>query len=174
MENDRTPSGTPKTAKSAAENRSSAKIRAQVVLYAMEYIDAAYRYGGQDPYSGSDCANLGLAPYQRAGLISKNTRIPHQHRDWMYGRDVNPHIFREFILQFADEVPFDDRQSADLVTFIFRGVESHVGILTQVDPDWFIHNPSGEGVKFQKLQQVGSLKSVYRHKKILELERNGN
>ncbi len=161
---------TPPIAKSSIEIGSSEQIRADVVGYAMEYIDAAYRYGGQEPYKGSDCANLGIAPYQRAGLIGPEIRIPHQHRDWMFGRDVNPHIFREFILQFAEEVPFDSRQSADLVTFMFRGVESHVGIITQVNPDWFIHNPSGGAVKFQKLMQVGSLKSVYRHKKIIEME----
>ena len=91
----------------------------------------------------------------------------------MYGKNVDPMLFRKFILQFGEEIKFDDRQSGDLVSFIFQGVESHIGIITRTNPDWFIHNPSGETVRFQKLMQVGSLKSIYRHKTIIELEKNG-
>lgn len=148
-------------------------LRRNIVDYAMQGLDARYVNGGVEAYKGSDCANFGIAPYKQAGLIDAGIKIPHQHKDWMLGKDINPYMFREFILQFAKEVPFDQRESGDLVTFLYRGVESHVGIITSVNPDWFIHQPSGESVKFQKLMQATSLKSVYRHKKILELENNG-
>jgi len=156
-----------------ANMKPSDVLREIIVLHALRGIDTPYRNGGQEAYKGADCANFGITPYKLAGLINEGLRIPHQHKDWMLGKDINPFIFREFILQFAEEVPFDDRKPADMVSFLWQGIESHVGIITQIDPDWFVHAPSGEAVKFQKLMQATSLKSIYRHKKILELEANG-
>lgn len=153
--------------------RRSALLRAKIVTFAMQGLDAGYVNGGVEAYKGSDCANFGITPYKQAGLIDVGMRIPHEHKDWMLGGNIDRHTFRKFILRFAEEVEFDKRQSADLVTFVWNGVESHVGIITQTNPDWFIHQPSGEAVKLQRLMQATSLKSVYRHKKILELERNG-
>lgn len=156
-----------------ANMKPSEFLRSEIIRYAQAGIDTPYVNGGQEAYKGADCANFGITPYKKAGLIDENVRIPHQHKDWIMGNDVDKTLFRDFILQFAEEVPFDDRKPADLVTFLWCGVESHVGIIVQVNPDYFVHAPSGEAVKFQRLTQATSLKSVYRHKKILEFERNG-
>jgi len=155
-----------------ANIKQSIALRDEIVKNAMSGLDARYVNGGVESYKGSDCANFAINPFKQVGLIDDRVKIPHQHKDWMLGKDINPFLFREYILQFAFEVPFDSRQTGDLVTFLYRNIESHVGIITQTNPDWFIHNPSGGAVKFQKLTHATSLKSVYRHKKIIELERN--
>lgn len=149
-------------------------LRGSIVENALSLIDTPYRWNSVQPYEGSHCAMFGLTPYKLTGLIDDNVKLPVHHRDWMLGKDVDPNEFRDFIMQFAVEIPFDDRQSGDLVSFIFRGIESHVGILLRRDPDHIIHNPSGEAVKVQRLAQIPSLKSVYRHKKIMELENVGS
>lgn len=148
-------------------------LREEIVKHAKSMLDAPYRWNGVQPERGSHCATFGLAPYKMAGLIAEHTKLPIHHRDWMLGKEVDPNEFRDYILRFAIEVQFDDRQSADLVTFMFRGVESHCGIITDVDPDWFVHQPSGSAVKFDRLLEIGSLKSIYRHKRIVELENGG-
>ena len=150
----------------------SERFRAEIVLYAKSLLDAPYRWGGVEPYKGSHCATFVLAPYKMAGLVNDSVKIFAEHRDWLQRKDIDPLIFRKFILKFMEEIKFDDRQSGDLVTFIWGGMESHCGIIINVNPDWFIHSPSGGTVKFQKLMNATSLKSIYRHKTILELERN--
>lgn len=152
----------------------SRRLREDIVLKAMSLLDSPYKWNSMEPYKGSHCAMLGITPFKMVGLIDDTVQLPIEHRDFMLGKNVDKQAFRKFILQFGEEVPFDSRQSADLVTFIYNDMESHVGIITQTDPDWFIHNPSGGAVRFQRLHPVGTLKSVYRHKTILELERNGN
>jgi len=148
-------------------------LREEIVKHAKSLLDAPYVWNGVQPERGSHCATFGLTPYKMAGLIPKSAKLPIHHRDWMLGKDVDPNEFRDYILQFGVEISFDDRKPADLVTFMFRGIESHVGIITDVDPDWFTHQPSGCTVKFDRLLEIGSLKSIYRHKRIVELENGG-
>jgi len=145
-------------------------VRSQIVTYAMELIDTPYKYNSVEPYKGSNCAEFGITPYKRAKLIDKGVRIPITHKDFAMGKDVDPNAFRDFILQFSEEISYDKRQSGDLVTFTYNGIESHVAIITQTNPDWIIHNPSGGAVRFQKLCKIPTLKSVYRHKSIIEME----
>lgn len=160
----------PETGTQAAICHSSAEIRANIVSEAEKFLDSAYKWGSVEPYKGSHCAEFALTPYRNTGLIDSNVRTPAIHRDWLMGKNVDPNTFRNFITQFAVQIPFDSRQIADLVTFEFDGVESHAAIIVRMGPDYIIHNPSGMAAKFQKLMNIPSLVAVYRHKKIMELD----
>jgi len=151
----------------------SERIRAKIVKIAKSLLDSPYIWNSVQPYKGSHCAMCGLTPYKLAGCVPEGVQLPTEHRDWLLGKNVDPVIFRRYITQFGAPVAFDDRQTADLVTFLYNGIESHCGIIVQMDPDYIIHNPSGGTVRFQRLLQVPSLKTVYRANIILELEANG-
>jgi len=146
-------------------------LRKAICDYAESCVGTPYEYGCNVPGKGFDCATFGLWPYKKAGLIRPGTTPPHQHRDWIHRRDADQHVFRDFILQFANRVSFDDRLPADLVTFYLVGnagkrIESHVGIL--LFDDTVVHAVSGKKVKRQKLLKVPSLCAVYRAKGLID------
>jgi len=151
----------------------SERVRAEIVEYAKSLLDSPYIWNSVQPYKGSHCAMCAITPFKRAGCVPEGVKLPTVHRDWLLGKEVDPDTFRRFIMQFGRPVPFDDRQTGDLVTFMYNGIESHCGIIVQRDPDYIIHNPSGGTVRFQRLLQVDSLKTVYRTIKVMELENNG-
>ncbi len=162
-----------KDSSGVANLKHSEVLRAQIVTYAEEYLDAPYKWNSVQPYKGSHCAEYALTPYRRAKLIEAHIKTPIFHKDWLMGKKVDPNAFRDFILQFAERVEYDDRQTADLITFEWMEIESHASILARQNPDYILHSPSGESVKFQRLQKIPSLVGVYRHKEILRLERDG-
>ena len=147
------------------------KIRKEICDHAMSCVGTPYEYGCSAPGKGFDCATFGLWPYKKAGLIRPGTTPPSQHRDWIHHRDADPNVFRDFILQFANQVLFDDRLPADLVTFYLVGnagkkIESHVGIL--LFDDTVVHAVSEKQVKRQRLLKVPSLCAVYRAKGLID------
>jgi hypothetical protein len=91
--------------------------------------------------------------------------IPRQLRDWMLaGKKLeDPYVFRKFIERFAMRIEYVDRLPGDLVTFLYLGVECHVGIFTERDPDWMVDAVTRGTVRRRRLQAINSLEAVYRH-----------
>jgi len=141
-----------------SQDQNSSKIVAE----ALSWVGTPYHYGQCQKGVGVDCARFALIPYKVAGIIPDGATLPAQHSDWILGKKVNRYAFRDYILRWADEVPYDTRQPGDLVTFIVGGVESHCGIL--VTKDDIVHAVSNSCVRQQRLMKVGSLKAVYRAK----------
>jgi hypothetical protein len=137
-----------------------------VVQEASEWPGTPFRWGCLQKGKGADCAEYAIWPYKKAGLIEEAIPIPRQLRDWLLaGKElIDPLIFRKFIEQFADRIDYSDRLPGDLVTFVYLGVECHVGVIVDRDPDWMIDAVTRGTVRRRRLQAINSLEAVYRHK----------
>lgn len=126
------------------------------------WVGTPYRYGAKQKGRGVDCSELIMCVCKATGAVSRKVHVPRQHADWIMNRKVDPFVFRNFLLQYCVEVPFDDRRPADIASFIYGGIESHVAMFET--KDIIIHAPSGGYVKRQRLVKMNSLKSIYRLK----------
>ena len=140
--------------------------RLLVCREARDWEGTPFRWGCMQKGRGTDCAEYAIWPYKIAELIPTGVPVPRQLRDWLLlGKELrDPTVFRKFIEQFATRIDFADRLPGDLVTFMYLGVESHVGILVDRDPDWMVDAVSRSKVRLRRLQAINSLEAVYRHK----------
>lgn len=97
----------------------------EVVLHALRFVGAPYRYGGNSPESGFDCSGLVWRVYQEAAGIA----LPRE---------------AQAISRIGAIVAWDELQAGDLVFFnTLRRPFSHVGIY--VGDERFVHAPSHGG-----------------------------
>lgn len=142
-----------------------AATRKIVVDEAMSWRGTPYKHSCLQKGRGADCARFAIWPYKIAGLVPMSVKVPIEGRDRLLAGDqIDPDQFRDFILQYANEVPFDDRQPADMITFMFLGVETHVAIISDVDPDFIIDCPTRSMVRKRPLSKIPSIVGVYRPK----------
>jgi len=135
---------------------------------AISWVGTPYRHSCMQKGRGVDCARFAIRPYQAAGLIEEGVQVPIIARDRLLaGEKVDPDLFRNFILRYAVQIPFESRAVADLVTFFVLGVESHVGIIVERDPDYFVDAVSRSRVRKRRLALVPSVAAVYRHKDLI-------
>ena len=127
---------------------------------AKTWLGTPFVYGACRKGSGVDCAKLILGVFKEAQLLDNGVHPPHQHRDWNAGKNVNPDVFKNEILKYADKIPFDERQPGDVISFIYRKVESHLAIL--IEDDCIIHAYQGREVIKKRLRSFGNICSVYR------------
>jgi cell wall-associated NlpC family hydrolase len=142
-------------------------LRRKIVEEAESWIGTPYQFGAKEKGKGVDCAEFGIMPWKNVGLIPIGVQVLRQHKDWIHGKSVDKDAFKNFILKFGYEVPFDDRLPADMITFYYRGkdniaIESHVAIL--VCDDHIVHAQSGRKVKKHHLSTHKNVCSVYRYK----------
>lgn len=135
----------------------------EICRIAEEWIGTPFKYGACRKGHGVDCAKLVLAVFKEAGVMDEGVYPPHQHKDWAAGKDVDPNVFRNELLKYGDPVPYDDRQPGDVITFRYRGIESHLGIL--VEDDCIVHAYIGKDVMKQRLSCFPNVCAVYRAKK---------
>ena len=137
-------------------------IKKKVCDIAESWIGTPYKYGVKVKGKGVDCARFILSVYQEAGLIPVGFHPPHQHKDWVLGKNVNRNAFSDEILKYGEKVEYDDRQAGDVASFLYNGIESHLGII--VEDDFIIHAKTGEGVKKQKFTLYKNVCGIYRLK----------
>ena len=77
------------------------------------------------------------------------------------GKDVNKNAFADEILKFAEKIDYEDRDIADVISFNYADVESHLGII--IDEDYFIHAASNKRVLKNRISAFKSrICGVYR------------
>lgn len=104
-------------------------ITVEVPRIAMEWLRTPFAFNCCCKGKGVDCARFITAVFKEAGLIPEGYHPPPEHGNWIYGKDVNERFFAEEILQYAYEIPFNERQAGDVVSFYWKGIESHLAIL---------------------------------------------
>jgi len=141
------------------------KMRMEIVEEGRSWVGTPYLYGAKQKGRGVDCSEFVIDPWRVKRIIDPRTTLPRQHRDWIMDKTPpNPHIFRDFILKFCYVIPFDDRLPADMITFMFNGLESHIAIVDSLDPDYILHAVSCQRVRRQRLASLNSMVAVYRPK----------
>ena len=138
----------------------------QIVAIAESWIGTPFRYGASIKGKGVDCAKFVFMVFKELGAIQTNDLPPHLPPCWndvVESQGIDPNIFRNQLLKYADIVPFNDRRAGDVISFIYRGLESHVGIL--VEDDCIVHAKTGRRVVKQRLRSLTNVCSVYRLKK---------
>ena len=126
------------------------------------WLGTPFVYGACRKGCGVDCAKFILGVFKEAGLLEQGVYPPHQHKDWNAGKNVNPDTFMNEILKYGNKIPFDERQPGDVISFIYRNVESHLAIL--VEDDCIIHAHDGREVIKKRLRSFSNVCSVYRIK----------
>ena len=146
------------------DTQKEVELRMLVCQEALTWVGTPFRFACLQKGKGADCAEYAIQPYKVAGLIELGINVPRQLRDWLLaGKEVDPTVFRRFIERFAVRIPYEQKLPGDLVTFNFLGVESHVGILVESDPDWMVDAVTRGTVRKRRLQSINSLEAVYRH-----------
>jgi hypothetical protein len=145
--------------------RDKANLRRIVVNEAISWIGTPYRANCMQKGRGVDCARFGIVPYQVAGLISWGVQIPPENSEWFLDKNRDPYKFKNFILRFGVEIPFDERLPADIATFLVEGIETHISILRTRDR--IIHASMDSTVKEQRLLKIPTFRSIYRHKDLV-------
>ena len=131
-----------------------------VVDIAYSWIGTPYCYGASKKKVGVDCVRFILAVFKEAELIPKGVSPPHQHVDWIYGKNVDKDVFKRYIMKYAFEINYDNREPGDVVTFYYNGIESHMGII--VDDDCVIHAMADRAVVKNRLRIMNNICMVYR------------
>ena len=145
-----------------------AELRRIVVEETLSWVGTRYRQNCMQKGKGADCARTGIRGFHVAGLIPWHMQPPIKGRDRLLaGEYVDPNLFRDFIIKCGGvPVPYDERMPADIATFRYLGVESHIGIL--VERDWMVDAVSGGRVRKRPLTKINSLVAIYRHKHLFE------
>jgi len=139
------------------------KWRDIVVNEALSWLHTPYRYGACMKGRGVDCARLILTCFKKADKIPKGYEPPHQHRDWIMGKNIDPETFTRCLLLFAKRISTDLIQKGDVLSFKYIGIESHLGIV--VDNENFIHAVTGKCVMIHPIKTFRKkIVAVYRAK----------
>lgn len=144
-----------------------AEIVQMVVNEALSWVGTPYDYDCMEKTKGVDCARFGIVPYKVAGLIPWGIQIPKQYRDWVYGKDVDPTVFRRFIERWGVQVDVQDIRPADMATFYVEGIEAHLSIVVETNPDYIVHANSRSTVRKVRLAKLNTFCALYRHKALL-------
>jgi len=139
----------------------------EVIEEALSWVGTPYRFGCQEKGKGADCAEFELKPFKAARLIPEGARPPRAHRDAYLGKKVDRDEFRNYLLRYCVEVPYPTRRPSDIATFLVNGIERHVSIIVQSDPDMIVHAVQLSHVRKQRLHKIPTLKSIYRHKALI-------
>lgn len=131
-----------------------------VPAIALEWVGTPYVYGAKVKGKGVDCARFIIAVFQEAGLIPRGYKPPHQHKDWLYGKNVKADVFVREIVKYGRKIEYQNRRPGDVVSFLYNGIESHLGII--VDDDCIVHAVDKQQVKKVRLRSYSNLCSVYR------------
>ncbi len=132
-----------------------------IVLEAESWIGTPYKYGACCKGKGIDCARYIAQVFKNIGILRRGYEPPAQHRDWVFGKNVDKKIFAKELLKYSDKISIDDRQAGDIISFIYAGLESHLGII--VYNDCFVHAPSGRKVMKNKVKTFyDKICSIYR------------
>lgn len=139
----------------------------RIVANATAWVGTRFVYGARRKGKGVDCAKMVLGIFKDEGAIPVGVEPPHLSPGWIYGRMALPenhrYDFRDFLRKWGNELPFGERHPADVISFYWNGVESHVAIL--VHDDCVIHADAIKGrVVRQRLSCLRSVCAVYRLK----------
>jgi len=138
-------------------------IQDRIVEEAYTWIGTPYYMGCVKGINGGvSCADMPVDVCKTLGLIPKTYRLPNFYKDWQRGivDEITKNVFRDIILKFGYEIPILERERGDFVTFIYGGVESHIGIV--VEDDCIIHAVTNRGVKKQRIGKYKNICSAYR------------
>jgi len=127
-----------------------------IVEIAESWIGTPYQYGSMQKGKGVDCAKFVYAVCREAGVVPEGDPPPHMPPGWAQvpKTRVEYDNFSKQILRYGYKIPINERKPGDFVTFIYNGVESHIGVIAE--DDCVIHAVSEKKVKKQRL----SLKNV--------------
>jgi len=130
---------------------------------ALSWKGTPYRFGACFKGRGVDCARFILSVFKKAGKVLPGYEPPAQHKDWHMGKDVDKETFVRELLKFAIQVDIEARQIADVISFEFAHVESHLGIV--LPEDNFIHAVSGREVMIHPIKAFWTrIRGIYRAK----------
>lgn len=111
--------------------------RQDVVNEARTYLDIPWRHQGRTVH-GIDCAGLILCVGRKLGVM------PQDYDVQGYSRRPNQFQFIAAFREHMDELPLQDAQPGDAVTFIDGPYPCHVGILTERNGVlYFVHAYAG-------------------------------
>jgi len=137
-----------------------------IIEIAESWIGTPFIYGACQKGRGVDCAKFIYSVFKEYGAIDTDDLPPHLPANWNCGKigKENPDIFKKQLLRYGKIVPFVDRQPGDVISFLYHGVESHVGVLTE--DECIIHAVSGKRVMKQRLRSYNNVCAVYRLKDV--------
>jgi len=134
-----------------------------IIEIAHTWLNTPYIQGACCKDKGIDCGNIISEILKEANVMPKNYILPYFYKDWHRGKfeNIDKDAFRKEFLKFGYIIPFEERQKADVISFYYNNIESHIALL--VDDDCIIHAVSGLGVKKQRLKNFKlNICSVYR------------
>jgi cell wall-associated NlpC family hydrolase len=132
----------------------------RIASIADEWIATPFIFGACRKGAGVDCARFVVAVMKEAGLIPPGYQPPKAYADWIYGKKVDKETFIREIVRYCDRVEYDQRQTGDVVSFMFNGIESHIGILTA--DGCIIHAAQDREVIKTRLKNMRNIRAVYR------------
>jgi hypothetical protein len=146
-------------------------VRRIIVDEALSWKNTEYVFGGKEKGKGVDCSEFVGVPFKVAKLIDWKVQFPRTDGpDFQDNRNFDPEHFSRELLKYGVRVKYDDLNLGDIVSFLWRGVESHVAIVTRTDPCFVTHAVSGSVVREQPLVKLNTFVSGYRHKAIYMAE----